>query len=161
MGSDKIYDTSVNTSDAISQRLARARRLLDTLDCSCVIIGRDDTVTTCYRHGVIDLYEYLTHDPETLRDAIIADKVVGKGAAAIMALGGITALHTRIISRPAFDLLRPAGIHIAFDIMTAGIVNRTQTGPCPVEKLCAAAMTPADCLPLITAFIEKSQLTDK
>ena len=38
--------------------------------------------------GVADLFRLLREEPQLLRGAFIADKVVGKGAAALMVLGG-------------------------------------------------------------------------
>ena len=54
------------------------------------------------QRGVADLYDLLTQEPDFLKGALIADKVVGKGAAALMILGGIKELHTDIISSKAF-----------------------------------------------------------
>lgn len=139
----------------VQARLDRARRLLDELDCSCVIIGSDDAVTTCHRRGVIDLYELLVDNPSVLHGAVIADKVVGKGAAAIMAFGRIAAVHSRVISRAAIGLLRQEGIPAVYDTETSGIINRTGTGPCPVESLCADLSTVSACLPAIAAFLQK------
>ncbi len=140
----------------VQARLDRAYRLLDELDCSCVIIGCDDTVTTCHRRGIIDLYEILVNNPSVLQGAVIADKVVGKGAAAIMALGRIAAVHSRVMSRAAIDLLRQEAIRAFYDTVTSGIINRTATGPCPVESLCADLPTASDCLPAIAAFLQKN-----
>ena len=50
-----------------------------------------------HRRGVIDLYELLRDAPETLAGATIADKVVGRGAAALMVLGKIKRLHTGVL----------------------------------------------------------------
>ncbi|MDE6449876.1 MAG: DUF1893 domain-containing protein [Muribaculaceae bacterium] len=139
----------------LQARLDRACRLLDELDCSCVIIGGDDAVTTCHRRGVIDLYEILVNKPSVLNGAVIADKVVGKGAAAIMALGRIAAVHSRVMSRAAIGLLRQEGIPAVYDTETSGIINRAGSGPCPVESLCAGLSTPSACLKAITAFLQQ------
>lgn len=139
----------------LQARLDRACRLLDELDCSCVIIGCDDAITTCHRRGIIDLYEILVNKPSVLNGAVIADKVVGKGAAAVMALGQITAVHSRVMSSAAISLLTQEGIHAVYDNETSGIINRTATGPCPVESLCAGLSTPSACLKAITAFLQQ------
>lgn len=156
-----VGDTKVVTrvnAGWISDRLEMARGLLDELDCSCVVISGNETVTTCHRRGVIDLYQLLVDSPDKLRDAVIADKVVGKGAAAIMALGKIAAVHSRVMSRAAVDLLRQEGIPATCDTLTAAIINRAGNGPCPVEALCADISAPADCLPEIAAFLRSRNL---
>lgn len=98
--------------------------------------------------GVADLFRLL-------RGAFIADKVVGKGAAALMVLGGVEGLFADVVSRPALELLAGAGIAVEYTVVVPGIMNRAGTGTCPVEQLCAGAETAAECLPLIEGFMQK------
>lgn len=132
----------------------RAIALLEESGCSCVILpagGADPVI--CRRRGVIDLYELLRERPALLRGAFIADKVVGKGAAAIMAAARIAALHTPVISQGALALLNAEGVTVTYGEAVPNITNRSGTGICPVESLCASAQTSADCLPLIASFL--------
>lgn len=55
--------------------------LLHSGGYSCVIANKGK-VRTFTQRGVADLYDLLTQEPEFLKGAMIADKVVGKGAAA-------------------------------------------------------------------------------
>ena len=120
---------------------------------SCVI-RRAGAVRTFGRGGIIDLYTLLQEEPEWLRGAEVADKIVGKAAAALMVAGGVKAVATGIISRPALALLREASIPVDFGQEVDHIVNRAGTDWCPMERLCAPAADAAGCLPLIEAFIE-------
>lgn len=129
--------------------------LLHKKGCSCVIADSRNELTFCYRRGVIDLFEILKHSPETLNEALVADKVVGKGAAALMVLGRIKALHTDVISKPALEMLRQYGIEPAYDTLVDNIINRTGTGICPVEQLTSNVATAEEALPLIEQFIAK------
>lgn len=124
---------------------------------SCVIRGGDGAVRTFSQRGVADLYRLLTEEPEMLRGASVADKVVGKGVAALMALGGVAEVYADVVSTPALELLRAAGITVSFGFETPNIVNRDRTGWCPVEKLCAGADSPEECLPLIEEFINSKK----
>lgn len=49
-----------------------------------------------------------------MKGAAIADKVIGKGAAALMVLGGFKTVYADIISTPALALLCEAGIETTF-----------------------------------------------
>lgn len=90
-----------------------------------------------------------------LKGASIADKVVGKGAAALMILGGIRELHTDIISSKALDLLRSSDIKVHFVQEVPFIWNRDHTGWCPVETMCSEEESAEAILPLIHDFLEK------
>ena len=100
--------------------------------CSCIILKADGTITEC----VIDLYELLITDKHTLEGAAIADKVVGKGAAAIMAAGKVSELYADVISKDALSLLAKHGIATNYGKCVDYIVNRQGNGRCPVETLC-------------------------
>ena len=56
--------------------------------CSCVIRNGSD-MRVFYERGVKDLYRLLKEEPGLLRGAFVADKVVGKAAAALLARRGI------------------------------------------------------------------------
>lgn len=126
--------------------------ILHSEHCSCVI-AQGESLTLCRRRGIADLYTLLTDAPETLCGAMIADKVVGKGAAALMILGGVVEVYADVISRPALALLESAGVAVSFGSLTDNIINRAGTDICPVEKLCSRADTAGECLPLIQKFI--------
>lgn len=128
--------------------------LLHSGGYSCVI-ANGEKIRTFTQRGVADLYDLLSQEPEFLKGASIADKVVGKGAAALMILGGISELHTDIISTKALDLLKESDVKVEFEQEVPFIWNRDHTGFCPVETLCSEVKSVEEMLPLISDFIEK------
>lgn len=121
--------------------------------CSCVIRNGND-IRVFHDRGIKDLFRLLKEERAFLDGAFVADKVVGKGAAALMILGGVKEVYADIVSRPALALLNEARIRTDYTLVVAHIVNRTQTGICPVEQLCDGCATAQTCLPLIERFIE-------
>lgn len=135
--------------NVLIERLHEAR-------CSCVI-AQGNEVRLFHQRGVADLYTLLTEEPHFLRGASVADRVVGKGAAALMLLGGVNRLHSDVISRPALQLLQQAGVEVTYGELTERIVNRAGTGWCPLETLCMEIDTPEEMWPLIDTFVKKQQ----
>ncbi|MBD5225771.1 MAG: DUF1893 domain-containing protein [Bacteroidales bacterium] len=123
-------------------------------ECSLVICDTEGVCHSFHRRGVADLYELVTTRPELLRGAAVADKVIGKGAAALMCIGGVRSVWSGVMSRGAADLFADAGIEASCSTLTGHIINRAGTGICPVEQLCAEATSPEECLPLISKFLE-------
>lgn len=121
--------------------------------CSCVIRNGND-IRVFHDRGIKDLFRLLKEERAFLDGAFVADKVVGKGAAALMILGGVKEVYADIVSRPALALLNEARIRTDYTLVVAHIVNRTHTGICPVEQLCSGCATAQTCLPLIERFIE-------
>lgn len=137
-----------------SKQKQQATELLFAEKCSCVV-RNGDMIRIFRERGVKDLWRLLHEEPELLRGAFVADKVVGKGAAALMAAGGVGELFADVVSRPALELLNKAGIPVGYSVAVDHIVNRAGDGICPVEQLCSGAQTAGECLPLIEGFINK------
>lgn len=144
----------------MTSRQHKAVDMLHRLGCSCVI---DDglSMTVCRQRGVSDLLRILRTTPSLLAGSFIADKVVGKGAAALMAVGGVSSVYADTLSQSALDMLQSAGITVSYGVCVPAIINRAGTGICPVEQLCAAISDPAKCIPLIESFIDSLPSPDK
>lgn len=127
--------------------------LLHASACSCVI-ANGERIESFHERGVKDLHRLLCDDRALLDGAFIADKVVGKGAAALMVAGGVQSVYTDVISQGALTLFSQSGVEVEYGVLVENIINRTGTDICPVEKLCKDCLTAEECLPLISKFIE-------
>ena len=133
------------------------QQLIDRLHaegCSCVIYNNDHT-HLFHKRGVQDLHQLLRTSPDTLRGAMIADKVVGKGAAVLMTAGGVRWVYADVISQSALGFLLTHNIEAEYGRVVPNIINRAGTDICPVEKLCMQCESIEDALTLIDEFIEK------
>lgn len=117
-----------------------------------LVIGNGDVYIFDGR-GVADLYILIQENPGFLQGASVADKVVGKAAAALMILGGVKEVFADVISQPAYKLFGRARIHAEYTLMVSHIINRSQTDWCPLERGCANAVSAEECLPIIENFI--------
>ena len=120
--------------------------------CTLILLHKEGE-QRLYGRGVGDLYRVLCREPHLLRGSRVADKVVGKGAAALMILGGVERLYTPLISRSALTLLEESPVEVIYEECVEQIINRTQTDQCPVEKRCMKCRTAEECLTEIEAFI--------
>ena len=123
---------------------------------SCVIRKGIETRTFRQR-GVKDLWELCQSQDHFLNGAIIADKVVGKGAAALMILEGIKEVYADVISTPAVALLEKHGVKVSFKETTERIINRQGNGLCPVETLCINLQSVNEMYEVITNFIKQNK----
>ena len=85
----------------------------------------------------------------TLDGCAVADKVVGKAGAFLHLLVGTEQLYAGVISQPALDLLQANGVYVDCGTVVSRIVNRTNTGLCPMETAVIDATTPTQALQLI------------
>jgi iron complex outermembrane receptor protein len=133
--------------------------ILHNRNYSCVVKNYDEIFTFSQR-GVADLFDMVKNKPCFLRDASIADKVVGKGAAALMILGGIKKLYADVISLSALVLLREAGVETDFGRVVPFIWNRDKTDWCPVERMCYEETSVRNIYKLIEEFLSKMNKPD-
>lgn len=128
-------------------------------DYSCVAenFGQIFTFTGA---GVSDLYDMVTNEPCFLKEAAIADKVVGKAAAALMILGKVERVYAEIISLPALVMLRHARIETEFGQVVVGIRNHDDTDWCPLEKMCYPKESPEEILQQVEEFRKNKRIKE-
>ncbi len=119
------------------------------------LVVANGNIRTFDGRGVSDLFRLLEEDSVLLRGASVADKVVGKAAASLIALAKIKEIYADVISQPAFDLLKNNGINVMYEKVVPHIINRAGTGLCPLEARCMKCGTPEECFIVIRTFLEK------
>ena len=135
----------------MTESLEQAKSLLLT-SASTIVVVSNGEVFTSQERGVKPLLHLLTEKKGFLKGASVADKVIGKAAALLMALGEIKEVHTLIISKPALQVFENHKIKYFYDKKVDRIVNRTGDGLCPMESLCLDIDDPHEAL---TKIIEK------
>lgn len=121
---------------------------------SCVIAQGND-IRIFRQRGIKDLFELVNNDRGFLRGASIADKVIGKAAAALIIEGGIQSVYADVISLSALSLLEKSHIPVEFGNLVPYIRNHTGNDWCPMEKLCYEIASVNDILDAIQRFITK------
>ena len=134
--------------------------LLHTGGYSCVI-KKNTEIRTFTQRGVADLYDLYQTDASFMLGASVADKVIGKGAAALMVLGGIKQVYADVISTPALEVLQQAGVSVSFSKEVPHIINRNKTGWCPLETACDKIKSVQEMFPVIRDFITTLRTTKK
>ena len=119
-----------------------------------LVVADGGSVFTFDGRGVADLYRLWTEQPAVLRGASVADKVVGKGAAALMIAGGVREVYAEVVSEAACELFGQSAVQLTYGLRVPHIINRAGTGRCPLETLCEPCATVADCLPVIERFVK-------
>lgn len=122
--------------------------------CS-LVVKNHGIVTTYSKPGVRDLEYLLDHEPEVLHGAVIADKVIGKAAAAMVVVGGVKALYAEVMSKKAIPFLDEAGIAYTYGTLVDTI--KEEGDRCQLEKITAPASTPEETVALLRAHFEEKK----
>jgi len=96
------------------------------------VVRKGDSVYFSKARGVKPLLNWLDEGMD-FTGYSAADKVVGKAAAMLYVLLGVSRIHALVISEKAMQVLAGNGIEVTYDTLTERIHNRTNTGFCPME----------------------------
>ena len=121
--------------------LDKARKMLENHTLA-IVCG--DTAQTYNERGIKTLLSILSDNPDLLCGASVADKVVGKAAALLMAKGNVKAVYAEVISESATDIFGKYRIPFAYGTIADKIVNRSGTGMCPMEQTVVDIDNPDD-----------------
>lgn len=128
--------------------------ILRRVKCS-LVVKNHGIVTTYSKPGVRDLEYLLGHDPEMLHGATIADKVIGKAAAAMVVVGGVKEIYAEVMSTKAIPFLEEAGIAYSYGTLVDTI--KEEGDRCQLEKITAPATTPEETVALLRAHFEEKK----
>lgn len=136
------------------------KRTLINEQLSLVVANRGELKRFTGR-GIKDIYNLYKNDREFLRGAILADKVIGAGAAAVMIAGGVVEIFAGVISEKAQQLFIEHGVKVQYNILVKSIINRQRDGVCPLEAKCLGVYTVEEILNRVDEFVAELQQTNR
>ncbi len=114
--------------------LEKIKNILLEKNASLVVLYKDGEIKEYYQDRIKDIKEILMQDKSQLKDTIVADKVIGKVAASILAVAGVKEIYADIISEFAIPVLEKNNIKYEFKNKVEYIKNKDNTGMCPMEN---------------------------
>ena len=137
----------------MSADLEKAKAFLLQQNCTCVLCKGPNIFSSQHR-GVRPLLDFLDSE-EDFSGFSAADKVVGKATAFLYCLLGVKEVYAHILSDSAVKILSDANIRFSCGTQVAGIRNRQNTGPCPMENATATICDPVEALVIIRNTLKK------
>jgi len=107
----------------------KAKQLL--INDITLVMVKDEQVITSKEKGISYLLSLTSENK--YQGYSVADKIVGKAAAFLYVIMQVENVYGEIITKRAVEILRQANINAEYKILTENIINRTNTGLCPME----------------------------
>ena len=139
--------------------LEQAKLLLQEEGYTCVLV-QGETVLTARHRGVKPLMQWLDAGQDT-RGFSAADKVVGKAAAFLYLLMGVSRVYAGVISQTALEVLRQGNVEVTCGQCVEAIRNRTNTGFCPMEQAVMDCLSPEQAREKIRQTMQKLAAQEK
>jgi len=83
-----------------------AKNELTLHNYSCVVVHEDSVIMTSFESGVRPLIHYYENKSRNFSNAVLADKVIGRAAAFLVVLCGITSVYAEVMSIDAKEYSR-------------------------------------------------------
>lgn len=114
-------------------KLEKVKEILEQKNASLVVAYAKGDIKEYYQDRIKDIKAILLENADALKGAIVADKVIGKVAASIMAVAGVQGIYAEVISQYAIPVLEKNNISYTYKEKVDYIINQTKTGMCPME----------------------------
>ncbi len=124
----------VDMQDYQNAAFERACELVTREGTSCAVIQNGKIVKTLDGRGISPLVALYENEPELLRGAAVADRIIGKAAAMALVLGGAKTVWGDTMSVTAYEYLTRHGVEALARERVPFIVNRAGDGCCPIER---------------------------
>ena len=115
-------------------KLEEIKEILHQKNASLVVSYSNGEIKEYYKNRINDIKEILKENPLALKDAIIADKVIGKVAGSILTVAGVKEIYTDVISKFAIPVLDKNNIKYDYGKLVDYIQNNDKNGMCPMEN---------------------------
>ncbi len=138
----------------IQSDIETARDMLLEGGLGLVAVKDGKVVVSSRERGVRPLVDAVLGVRESLKGAVVGDRVVGRASAMLCVYCGVGAVYTPLASEGALAELASAGIPVVADRTTPAILNRDGTDRCPFEKMTDGLRSPAEVVDTLRAFFE-------
>ncbi len=117
-----------------------AKEIFEQGGYTCVLC-KDEQIYTSKETGIAPLMKFISEKTD-LKGFCAADKIVGRAAAFLYILMGVTEVYACVMTTEAEKLLKSYGISAYCTTSTNKIINRAGTDICPMEKTVQNITTP-------------------
>ncbi|MDR0957883.1 MAG: DUF1893 domain-containing protein [Clostridiales bacterium] len=115
-------------------------------EATCVVVRNGQNIYVASGHGVSPLLKLYQTEPDKFQDSFVADKIIGKAAAAIIIMGGASEVYGDVMSIAAHEYLALHNVHATYGEIAEVIHNKNENGICPIERSVLDVKEPYKCL---------------
>jgi hypothetical protein len=135
--------------------LATATERLKRSSDSLVVVKDGNILISTQKGGIRPLFDAVSELGYKMEGSCIADKVIGKAAAALCISAGVKGVYTPVMSRAAKGLLANNGIIHSTHLLVPWILNKDRSDLCPLEKLTMETDNWMEIVEIVKEFLSK------
>lgn len=137
----------------MSDKILAANKLMEG-QFSCVLVKDGEVLMTSKDRGIRPIIKMLMEDQNSLKDRVLADKIIGKAAALLVVFGQVEYLYAHVISDCAKNILEKNNIVVNYNHIVPYIMNEDGTDKCMMEKMVEDIEEPSEAFALFKDFFK-------
>ena len=137
------------------QDLEIAKQALKTRGFSLVIVKDGRPIFESYSSGIIGLLQAVETHHEELKDSSVADKIVGRAAALLLAYCLVKEVYAVTVSNEGLRIFQENQVRIEYDSIVPKILDRDGKDICPFEKLSLSIASPQESYDKLKRCVEE------
>jgi len=104
-------------------------------DYSLVIVRDGRIIYASRSHGIGGILGAIEELDNRIEGASVADRIIGKATALLLAYSKVKDAYAVIISRNGLETLRSHGVQVDYENLVPKILDRSRREICPFEKI--------------------------
>lgn len=137
--------------------LEMAKRALKERGLSLVIVRDGEVIFESRLQGIIGLIQAIDVLGGDLSSSSVADKVIGRAAALLLAYSRASEVYATVISELGLSTLNEYGIRVEYDTLVPKIMNRRGDDVCPFERISLAVSSPKEAYERLKKYAESAK----
>jgi hypothetical protein len=129
-----------------------AEDLLSNQSVSLVIVKEGQTLFESGSSGIYGLLQAIEKLKREMYGSSVADRVVGRAAALLLAYSHVNEVYAVILSREGLVMLEKNGIKVECLNLVQKILDRTGKNMCPFEKFSSGITSPDEAYEQLKSF---------
>lgn len=103
-------------------------------EADCLLLKNNHIISASKGKGIKPLLNLLENESDSIKDATLVDKVIGRAAAFIAMKAGVRTIYGELMSEGALKLLNDNHIPATYGKLVPAILNNNQDDICPMDK---------------------------
>ena len=132
-----------------------ARSLLEEEQWNLVMVKGGQVLFSSRERGIAPFFQAVQSMGTSLRNAVVADRIVGSAVAMLCLHARITSVYAGIATTGALDMLKGHGVTVISRSTVPYISNYDGTDLCPFEKLARSCQRPSQLFAALQSLFAK------
>lgn len=135
--------------------LAIAKQELKQKNLALVIAKNGSIIFETERHGISGLLDAIEHHRKAIKNASVADKVMGRAAALLLVYSDVVAAFAVTASDSGIQTLQDHNVYFEYDKCVQRIIDCEEKDFCPFEKLTTNISDPQKAYEVLKEYCAK------